>query len=102
MLLLLLLLCCCCCCCYSCYSSIRTHTYSFPTIEISDLNDNDDKFDDLFVDWRYNGLGDLWADWLDKSSLASFKRHGFYTLSVIPGRFRIVVLNNNFCYMLNL
>ena len=66
---------------------------SFPTA--------DDLPPELESSWLYNGIGDIWAEWLDSEALASFRQHGFYTMEVYPG-FRIITVNSNMCIGYNL
>ncbi|KAG0052698.1 hypothetical protein BGZ83_002217 [Gryganskiella cystojenkinii] len=51
-------------------------------------------------DWLYAGLADDWSRWLPADAVNSVRNYGAYTVSPRPG-FRIISLNNNFCYNMN-
>ncbi|KAF8979890.1 Sphingomyelin phosphodiesterase [Entomortierella lignicola] len=53
------------------------------------------------ISWLYEGLANDWSRWLSADALNSTKDYGAYTISPQPG-FRIISLNTNFCYTLNL
>ncbi|KAF9356356.1 Sphingomyelin phosphodiesterase [Mortierella sp. AD094] len=53
------------------------------------------------ISWLYEGLANDWARWLPQDALNSTKNYGAYAVSPQPG-FRIISLNTNFCYTLNL
>ncbi|KAF8932259.1 Metallo-dependent phosphatase-like protein [Dissophora ornata] len=50
--------------------------------------------------WLYSSLADNWSRWLPTDAVNSVKNYGAYTVSPYPG-FRIISLNNNFCYTMN-
>ncbi|KAI1319696.1 hypothetical protein EDD11_003390 [Mortierella claussenii] len=50
--------------------------------------------------WLYDSLADNWSRWLPSDAVNSVKEFGAYTVSPQPG-FRIISLNNNFCYTMN-
>ncbi|KAG0288044.1 hypothetical protein BGZ98_004408, partial [Dissophora globulifera] len=50
--------------------------------------------------WLYASLADNWSRWLPADAVNSVKSYGAYTVSPQPG-FRIISLNNNFCYTMN-
>ena len=50
--------------------------------------------------WLYSGLADDWSRWLPADAVNSVRNYGAYTVSPQPG-FRIISLNNNFCYNMN-
>ncbi|KAF9427909.1 hypothetical protein BGZ94_003882 [Podila epigama] len=52
------------------------------------------------IQWLYDSLADDWSRWLPADAVNSVKNYGAYTASPAPG-FRIISLNNNFCYTLN-
>ncbi|KAG0213343.1 hypothetical protein BGX28_004681 [Mortierella sp. GBA30] len=53
------------------------------------------------LSWLYSGLADDWSRWLPSDAINSVKNYGAYTVSPAPG-FRIISLNTNFCYTMNL
>ena len=52
------------------------------------------------LSWLYDDLASDWSRWLPADAVNSVKSYGAYTVSPQPG-FRIISLNNNFCYTLN-
>ncbi|KAF9189924.1 hypothetical protein BGZ51_009136 [Haplosporangium sp. Z 767] len=52
------------------------------------------------ISWLYKSLADDWSRWLPADAVNQVKDYGAYTVSPAPG-FRIISLNNNFCYTLN-
>lgn len=50
--------------------------------------------------WLYNFVADLWSDWLPADALSTLRVGGYYTFVFRPG-FRIIVLNNNHCFVYN-
>ncbi|XP_062983832.1 sphingomyelin phosphodiesterase [Elgaria multicarinata webbii] len=46
--------------------------------------------------WLYSAMAEAWHQWLPPDALATLRKGGFYTLSVLPG-LRLVSLNMNFC-----
>lgn len=57
--------------------------------------------DDLNSKWLYEIAADLWSDWLPQSALVTLRHGGYYTFVWRPG-FRIIVLNNNLCFVHNM
>ncbi|KAF9111520.1 Sphingomyelin phosphodiesterase [Mortierella sp. AM989] len=53
------------------------------------------------ISWLYESLANDWSRWLPAEAVNSTKNYGAYTVSPQPG-FRIISLNTNFCYTLNL
>ncbi|KAF8926375.1 hypothetical protein BGZ58_011233 [Dissophora ornata] len=53
------------------------------------------------ISWLYSGLADDWSKWLPAAAVTSVKNYGAYTVSPQTG-FRIISLNTNFCYTMNL
>lgn len=59
--------------------------------------------DALSTRWLYEVLADVWIDktrWLPESTRATILRGGYYEVEVQEG-FRVVALNNMYCYTLN-
>ncbi|KAG0042518.1 hypothetical protein BGZ83_000362 [Gryganskiella cystojenkinii] len=52
------------------------------------------------ISWLYSSLADDWSRWLPADAVNSVKNYGAYTVSPAPG-FRIISMNNNFCYTMN-
>ncbi|KAG5670651.1 hypothetical protein PVAND_000899 [Polypedilum vanderplanki] len=54
--------------------------------------------------WLYQHSANAWAQWLPASALTTVRRGGYYTVNNLPGfpRLRIIGLNNNDCYRMNL
>ena len=52
------------------------------------------------IQWLYDSLADDWSRWLPADAVKAVKSYGAYTVSPAPG-FRIISMNNNFCYTLN-
>ncbi|KAG0355265.1 Metallo-dependent phosphatase-like protein [Gamsiella multidivaricata] len=53
------------------------------------------------ISWLYSSLANDWSHWLPADAVNSVKNYGAYTVSPTPG-FRIISLNTNFCYSMNL
>lgn len=54
------------------------------------------------IDWLYFALADEWADWIkDPTNIATVRRIGSYMAIVRPG-LRVISLNVNLCYNMNL
>ncbi|KAG0005914.1 hypothetical protein BGZ79_000608 [Entomortierella chlamydospora] len=53
------------------------------------------------ISWLYDSLADNWSRWLPQHALDSTKNYGAFTVRPHRG-FRIISLNTNFCYTLNL
>ncbi|KAF9438217.1 hypothetical protein BGZ76_009144 [Entomortierella beljakovae] len=51
--------------------------------------------------WLYDSLANDWSQWLPVNATNYARNYGAYTVSPQPG-FRIISLNTNFCYTLNL
>ena len=49
---------------------------------------------ELAPSWLYNGLADLYSDWLSPSAIATFRENGRYSELVQTG-FRIIAVNSN-------
>lgn len=57
--------------------------------------------DALSTRWLYQVLADTWISlWLPEDTRATILKGGYYTVLVRPG-FRVVALNNMYCYTLN-
>ncbi|KAG0098132.1 hypothetical protein BGZ93_001055 [Podila epicladia] len=52
------------------------------------------------ISWLYSSLADDWSRWLPTDAINSVRNYGAYTVSPQSG-FRIISLNNNFCYTMN-
>lgn len=50
--------------------------------------------------WLYSFVADLWSDWLPAEALTTLRIGGYYSFVFRPG-FRIIVLNNNHCFVFN-
>lgn len=51
--------------------------------------------------WFYNFVSDLWSDWLPSAATSTLRVGGYYSFVLRPG-LRIIVLNNNHCFPLNM
>lgn len=51
--------------------------------------------------WIFDLVAKLWKDWLPEETQKTILLGGYYTVLVKPG-LRIVALNSNVCYILNL
>ena len=57
--------------------------------------------EELSTKWLYEILADVWISlWLPEDTRETILRGGYYTALVRPG-FRVIALNNMYCYMLN-
>lgn len=57
--------------------------------------------DALSTRWLYEVLADVWiTHWLPEETRATILKGGYYTMLVQPG-FRVIALNNMYCYTLN-
>ncbi len=56
---------------------------------------------ELDASWLYNGLADIFSDWLDDEAEDMFREAGYYTTLIGPG-FRFVAINSMFGYTQNL
>ncbi|CAG7655871.1 unnamed protein product, partial [Allacma fusca] len=50
--------------------------------------------------WVYETAAKAWSQWLPSASLKTFLHGGYYSRSITP-RLRIIVLNNNVCFVTN-
>lgn len=50
--------------------------------------------------WLYNFIADLWSDWLPAEALSTLRVGGYYSFVFRPG-LRVIVLNNNHCFVFN-
>ena len=57
--------------------------------------------DEFKPDWLYTKLKELYSTWLPESALETLGKFGYYTFLLKPG-FRIITMNTNMCYSLNL
>ena len=55
----------------------------------------------LGTDWVYEDTAKAWEGWIPKEGLPTFLRAGYFDVQVAPN-LRVVVLNTNLCYTLNL
>ncbi|XP_055905944.1 sphingomyelin phosphodiesterase-like [Eupeodes corollae] len=72
------------------HDSHPSHTFAPPNVMGEDIS----------VQWLYDLHADLWSNWLPSSTQETIKKGGYYTVSPQKG-FRIIALNNNYCYTLN-
>ncbi|KAF0378832.1 sphingomyelin phosphodiesterase [Gigaspora margarita] len=66
---------------------------SFPTSSISDI---------ASISWLYNTLSSQWNDWLSTDVLESIEKHGFYAAKLPKDNLRVLGINTNYFYKLNL
>lgn len=50
--------------------------------------------------WLYNFIADSWSDWLPAEALSTLRVGGYYSFVFRPG-LRVIVLNNNHCFVFN-
>uniref|UniRef100_A0A336LTD4 Sphingomyelin phosphodiesterase n=1 Tax=Culicoides sonorensis TaxID=179676 RepID=A0A336LTD4_CULSO len=55
---------------------------------------------ELSTQWLYDYTADAWFTWLPSESLETVKKGGYYTTLIAPN-YRLIVLNNNECYVDN-
>ncbi len=51
--------------------------------------------------WLYDGLADIYSEWLDADAEETFRAGGYYTMEIGEG-FRLIGINSLFGYNLNL
>ncbi|XP_050312495.1 sphingomyelin phosphodiesterase-like [Anthonomus grandis grandis] len=50
--------------------------------------------------WLYELDGDLWSRWIPKEAVANVRRQGYFSV-LANHKLRVIVLNNNVCYIYN-
>lgn len=59
-----------------------------------------DNITDLNARWMYDGIGNMWAEFLGSDATESFKRNGCYHKMLTP-KVKLIALNNNVCQRMN-
>jgi len=78
------------------YPSLGNHE-SQPVNNFPDINIENEEFS---ISWLYQGLAQIYGDWLSDDALETFRRAGFYSQKVEPS-LRIIAINSNKCEILN-
>lgn len=57
--------------------------------------------ENVSIRWLLELVANQWSEWLPSSALETIKLGGYYTVLIKPG-FRLIALNNNYCYHTNM
>jgi len=67
--------------------------FSFPPADLPS--------DEFKPEWLYSRLKQIYGDWLPAEALETLGQFGYYTFLLKPG-FRVIAMNTNMCYTMNL